>query len=433
MYSTISNLAEKIVPAWIFQRLIGRWNTDGLKKYTSNTAWALLTRVFNTLTAFVVTIYLVRYLGPTNYGELSYALSFVSLFGIIATLGIDNVLYRDLVKYPDRKNDYLGTAFLIRLTAGAAAAIAATTAGFLANPDDVSKLIISLLSITFIFSSFNIITNEFQANVAQKYPSFVTVIVVLILNLLKLTVVVTGQGILYLALIFLLEPILYAILFSYIRIRYYGSFRNWNFKWSVAKSLLYDAWPFIFVGLFMTLYSRIDQIMLKHIIDSAAVGVYDAALRLSEAWLFIPAIIASSLFPAIVNAKKISTAEYRARLLTMVYVFVALAVIVAIPLSLMSKWIIEIFYGSAFAGSAAVFAIYVWIGVWAVIDIVARHFLVVENMRKTIFFMTVATALLNTGLNFILIPAYGPVGAAWSTFISYALFSIPLIMIYRLK
>lgn len=433
MHSTLNLISKKILPQWIHHGLIGRWDSYGLKRYASNTAWALAARLFNAVTSFLVTIYLVRYLGPTNYGELSYALSFVGLFGIISTLGIDNVLYRDLVKYPERRNEYLGTAFVIRLMAGIVAGLAAAFAGFFANPDDVSKLVIALLSMTFAFSAFNIITNEFQANVAQRYPSLVTMVVVFILNLLKILVIVFGQGILYLALILLLEPILYAIFFSYIRIRHYGSFKTWRFEWPVAKSLINDAWPFIFVGVFMTLYSRIDQIMLKHLIDSAAVGIYDAALRLSEAWLFIPAIIGTSLFPAIVNAKKISVQEYRSRLLAMTYVFVALAAAIALFLSLLSHWIIDVFYGEAFAESAVVFSIYSWVGIWAVVDIVTRNFLLVENMRKTIFFMTMATALINTGLNFLLIPAYGPAGAALSTFISYAVFSIPLLKIYKLK
>lgn len=433
MYTTLYKISERLMPAWLHERLIGRWGAHGLKRYTSNTLWALIVRIFNSVTSFLVTIYLVRHLGPTNYGELSYALSFVSLFGIIATLGIDNVLYRDLVKYPDRKNEYLGTAFTIRVVAGTIAGLTAAAFGLYANPDDVSRLVIILLSCTFVFTSFNIITNEFQANVAQKYPSFVTLFVVIILNLLKLGVIIAGEGVLYIAAILLLEPVLYAIFFSYIRIKHYGSFSAWRFDRGVAKSLLIDSWPFIFIAVFMALYSRIDQIMLKHLVDSAAVGIYDAALRLAEAWLFIPAIIASSLFPAIVNGKKAGTGEYRARLLLMVGVFLSLAIAVALPLSLLSKPLIALLYGAEFSGSAAVFSIYVWVGVWAVIDIVTRQYLIVENMRKTIFFLSAGTALLNTGLNFLLIPALGPAGAAWSTFISYAMMSIPLIFIYRLK
>lgn len=433
MRTVLHGLIQKFLPPWMYSRLVGRWNQHGLKRYFNNTAWALLARTVNTLTSFFVTIYLVRYLGPENYGNLSYALSFVSLFGIISNLGIDNVLYRDLIKYPEKRNVYLGTAFSIRLVTGLTAGAVAALAGFFANSNDVSYLVILLLSATFVFSAFNIITNEFQANVAQRFPSIVTLIVVFILNALKIVVMLKGEGVLYIAAILLLEPILYALFFTYIRVRHYGSFRTWRFDTQVALSLLRDSWPFIFIAMFMTLYSKIDQIMLKHLIDSASVGIYDAALRIAEAWLFVPAIIASSLFPAIVNAKMQNVREYRTRLLTLVGIFIALAVCIALPLSLLSGPLMQLFYGDAFAGSAVVFAIYIWISVWAVIDIVTRQFLIVENKRKTIFFMTAGTALLNTGLNFILIPLYGPAGAAWSTFVAYSILSLPLILIYRLK
>lgn len=173
--------------------------------------------------------------------------------------------------------------------------------------------------------------------------------------------------------------------------------------------------------------------MLKHLIDSTAVGVYDAALRLAEAWLLLPAIIASSLFPAIVNGKNLGIDEYRTRLLTMSGVFVGLAVAVAVPFSIFSDRVINLFYGSDFSGSGIVFSIYLWVGVWVAIDIVTRHYLLVENKRKTIFFLTAGTALLNTGLNFIMIPAFGPAGAAWSTFIAYAVLACPIFMIYKMK
>lgn len=433
MHTHLHTIAQKLLPTWIYERVIGRWNVDGLKRYTSNTFWALLARTINTLVSFLVTIYLVRYLGPENYGNLSYAISFIGLFGIIATLGIDNVLYRDLVKYPAQRNTYLGTAFVIRLLSGVVAALTAGIVGFLANQDDVSKLVILVLAGTFIFNAFSIITNEFQANVAQKYPSFVTIVVVFILNALKLGVIFLGEGVLYFALILLLEPILYAILFSYIRVRHYGSFKTWRFDGSIAKKLIHDSWPFIFTAVFMALYSRIDQIMLKHLVDSAAVGIYDAALRIAESWLFIPAIITSSLFPAIVNAKMHSVREYRTRLLTLTIIFAIGAACIALPLSMFAEPIMLLLYGDAFAGSAIVFAVYVWVGVWAVISIVTHHFLIVENLRKSIFFFTVGTALLNTALNIVLIPAYGPAGAAWSTFISYSLLAVPLVLIYRLK
>lgn len=433
MYSYINHLTARILPAWVHDRLIGRWNSHGFNRYFSNTAWALAARIFNTATSLFVSIYLIRYLGPENYGQLSYALSFIGLFTIISTLGIENILYRDLVKYPEKRSTYLGTGFVIRLTAGIAAAIFASVSGWVTNPDDVSRLVILLLSATFLFTPFNIIITEFQANVAQKFPSFVTMVVVSILNLLKIGVIVANEGILYVAIVLLIEPILYAVFLSYIRIWHYGSLRDWKFDRLVAKQMLIDAWPFILVALFTTVYTRVDQIMLKHLVDSAAVGVYDAAVRVAEAWLFLPAIIASSLFPAIVNAKeKLGSREYRYRLLTMTGALIIMSVILAIPLSLLARPLMELLFGPTFIDSAMVFSIYIWASVFIVADMALRNFLIIENMRKTIFLISALVAVLNIILNLFFIPVFGPVGAAWSTLIAYSIFLWPLTRVWKL-
>ena len=51
-------------------------------------------------------------------------------------------------------------------------------------------------------------------------------------------------------------------------------------------------------------YMNIDQVMIKEMINSEAVGQYAAAARISGAWNFIPTAIVVSVFPAIINAKK---------------------------------------------------------------------------------------------------------------------------------
>ncbi len=50
--------------------------------------------------------------------------------------------------------------------------------------------------------------------------------------------------------------------------------------------------------------ARIDQVMLQEMIGSIEVGYYSVALRLIESFGFVPMILNSSIFPALVNAKK---------------------------------------------------------------------------------------------------------------------------------
>ena len=89
---------------------------------------------------------------------------------------------------------------------------------------------------------------------------------------------------------------------------------SWKFNKKLALQILKDSWPLLFVGAFTLIYSRIDQVMVKQFIDQTAVGLYGAAVTIAEIWYFIPAIIISSLFPAIVNSKKINENVYKKRL-----------------------------------------------------------------------------------------------------------------------
>ncbi len=429
MYAHLNAFARLLLPNWIYTHFIGDWNTGAFKKYSYNTGWALLTRTVSIVLSFLVTIYLIRYLGPENYGQLSYAVSFVGVFSIISSLGLDNILYRDLIKYPDQRNHYLGSAFILKLVAGTIAATLTIVTAFFLSQGDVSRMVIFMLATTFIFNAFNVIGYEFQANVQQKYPSLVSLAVVVILNILKILVILLDKGVLYIGLVLLLEAILYAALFIYIRRRYYGTLFAWRFKISVAQSLLKDSWPFIFIAAFTTIYVRIDQIMLKYLLDASAVGLYDAAVRIAEVWLFIPAIIVSSLFPAIMNARASSIQEYKRRLLILCVLLCTFAAVVAIASSLLSKPLMRLLYGPAFLASAGVFSIYVWSGIWASLDIVVRYFLIAENKRVLIFTTSLAAAVINILLNLILIPYLGIYGAAWSTFISYMLLAFPVVLI----
>ncbi len=172
----------------IFLSIIRLKSNLGFKKYFVNTGWSLLAKIVSLVISFFVTVYMVRYLGPENYGQLSYAISFVSIFSIIATLGIDTILYRDLVTHPEKTSELMGTSLGLKLIAGILASLLAIISAIILSPKDISFYLIILISFTFIFNSFNIIAYEFQAHVQQKYPALISLITVITLNILKLLV-----------------------------------------------------------------------------------------------------------------------------------------------------------------------------------------------------------------------------------------------------
>jgi O-antigen/teichoic acid export membrane protein len=160
---------------------------------------------------------------------------------------------------------------------------------------------------------------------------------------------------------------------------------------------------------------KVDQIMIKQMLGSIQVGEYAAAARLSEAWYFIPVVICSSLFPAIINAKKISDKLYYERLQKLYDIMVWGSIVIIIPVTLSSEWLIAITYGSEYSRSAGVLVIHIWASIFVFLGVASSSWFIVENLQKYSFYRSLMGACLNIVLNFLLIPRYGVYGAAIST------------------
>ena len=64
---------------------------------------------------FTVGIYVARQLGPSKYGLLNYAISLVGIFSVVISLGLDQIVVRELVKTPENRDKLLGTTFILRV------------------------------------------------------------------------------------------------------------------------------------------------------------------------------------------------------------------------------------------------------------------------------------------------------------------------------
>jgi O-antigen/teichoic acid export membrane protein len=411
-----------------------KWADAGFQKYFKNTGWLFAAQIFSMGASFIATIIIARKLGPGNFGQLSYAVSFISIFSILATLGIDNILYRDLIKHPEKKKEYLGTALTIKLIASFITAILVCIFAFYFGQDDVSKILIAILSIGLIFNAFQIINFEFQAQVKSKYPSIISCIANFTVNALEVMVILTGRGVIYLAIVATFGSILSAILYWYFyEKKIEGKLFSWKFDKNIAKNLLRDSWPLIFTGGFTLVYARIDQVLIKNMLGASQVGIYGVAVILAEVWNFIPGILVSSFFPAIINAKKTSEEIYYARLKKLSLLLLSLAIIISLSMTVLSSFFIHLIYGQAFMGASIILQIYVWSSVGTFLGVLASNYLITENNQKTLIFMTFIPMVINVILNIWWIPKYGIVGSAYATLISYSFGPLTLLLFKKTR
>lgn len=391
----------------------------GFKRYLKNTGWLMFGRIGGMVISFFVTAYVLRYLGPDNYGILSFAVSFTGLFSFLASMGIDSILYRDLVDQPENQYVLLGTAFGLKITGGLLAILVMLFwLPFMHNTLLTNELII-LISLSFLFQSFNIFQYFFQAKLISRNITLIYLIAVIILSLLKISVASFRGSLIFFGFILLLEPILYGLGYMYVYKQYKYLITSWRFDLKVAKKMIYSSWPLVFSSAFALIYSRIDQVMIKQMLDYKSVGYYDAAVRIAEIWYFIPSIIISSVFPAIVNAKKYGQAQYLNRIKKLaLYVFVG-SFVAAIPIFLFAPLVVEVLYGAAFFPAVGVLRLYVWSGLGVALGMVMNNYLIIEDRTQVSFYINLLAMIINVVLNIYFIPSMGIQGAAMATLVSY--------------
>jgi O-antigen/teichoic acid export membrane protein len=196
---------------------------------------------------------------------------------------------------------------------------------------------------------------------------------------------------------------------------------RWKFSKALSTSLLKDSWPLMLTGIVVVIYMKIDQIMIKHMINEEAVGLYAVAVRLCEAWYFIPVTICNSLFPAIVNAKNVSLIIYNNRLQKLYDILAWISIAIAIPITIFSADIIRLLFGTDFLQAAPVLTVYIWAGVAVFLGVASSQYLITENFTKLAFSRSFIGMVVNVLLNLALIPKYGIIGAAYATLVSYSL------------
>lgn len=413
-------------PRWLrwLPAFLRRWIEDNsaLQKILENLSWLMLERVVNMTIRFFVGVWVVRYLGPEQYGVYSYALSFVGLFTAATTLGLDGIVIRNLSSEEWSEEEVMGTAFGLRVGAAVLTMIIVAGTIFSVNDEWITRIAVLVVSGHLVFKSADIFKLWFKSEIKSKYPVWVRSGVVMLNSATQVAFILLGLPVLAFLALFLVQSGLKAggsyLMYQFVSER--GS-TTWTFRWGAARTMMQDAWPLIFAGLSVSVYMKIDQVMLGEMVGESAVGIYATAVKISELWYFIPTAIAGSVFPKIVSSKENASEEvYRDRMQAFYDIVALFSYIIILPVALSAGPLIEFLFGTEYADAAPILQVHIWAFLFVSLGVARRKWLVTENFTRFTMFATVFGALVNVGLNVLLIPSYAGLGAAWATLFSYA-------------
>lgn len=388
-------------------------------RYVKDVSWLVAERILRMSMGLFVGVWVARYLGPREFGLFSYAQSMVGLFAVFSTLGLNGLVVREMVSGKVDSGKLLGSTFILKLAGSIFVVLLLCLVVGLQLNSAGTRWLILIISSSAIFQSFNVIDLYFQSKVLSKNVACSNFFVLILSSIFKIILIVLNAPLLFFAYIVVFDSIILALSLVYFYLKDRKIIPCWSFDKAVAKKLLVSCWPLIFSGLFVSLYMKIDQVMIDTMLGASAVGEYAAAVKLSEAWYFIPVVIASSVFPAIITAKNKSSALYSNRLAKLYAVVVWAAIFIAVLVTLAGDQIVGVLYGDDFRVSAEVLKIHIWSGIFVFLGVTSSKWLLCENIPIYSMYNTIIGVLINVALNYILLDLIGVVGAAWATLVAY--------------
>ncbi|MBI5446638.1 MAG: flippase [Deltaproteobacteria bacterium] len=408
---------SEFLPTFIRDRLEGR---RGLVEIVHNTGWMMGDQILRQVVGLLVGVWLARYLGPQLFGDYSYAFALVMMASPLAMLGLDEMGIRRMVQDPSSKDELLGTSFTLMLAGGILAFGVVLASVFWTRPEETTvHWLVGILGAGVVLQAFIAIEFWFESQMEWKFTALGKVWAFALANLAKVALILAKAPLVAFAWCGLAEAAIGAVgLLIVFRSRGH-SVARWRFNPGTGRSLLADSWPFLFSAVLMTIYLRIDQVMLGSMVPSAELGNYSVAVRIAEAWYFIPGAICSSVFPAVMKAEGESEEFFYAHLQRLYGLMVLLAYAVALPVAFFSRQVIRTLFSDAYSDAGPLLAILVWTGVFTSLGVARNVFIVAKKWARLNLLSVGLGCLLNVLLNLALIPRYGARGAVIATFISY--------------
>lgn len=403
-----------------------------VKRYFFNTSWMMGEKILTMGLALVVSIFVARYLGPEKYGILSYAISLSSLFAIATHMGLSGLAVRELVNNPENHEELMGTIFGIKFVGGLIAMIAFVAFIFVTgDTNEVEFWVLLIVSGTILLKPFEVFDFWFQAKVMAKYSSVTRAAATVTLSVIQLALIVLGAQILAFAIAYLFQALLIALLFVYFfKVKADLPFKKWKFKLLRVKELLGQGWMIMLGAIFAMVYLKIDQVMLRWMVDAEEVGIYSVAVKLSEAWYFIPTVIVASLFPKLLELRK-KEAQFKVRLQQLFDFLFSIAFVLAIVITFISEPVINALYGIEYGKAAVILSIHIWAGVFIFMRAAFSKWILIDDAIAFSMITQGVGAGVNVLLNFVFIPKYGGLGAAIGTILSYAMASYFSLFFYK--
>lgn len=383
-------------------------------KVIQNAKWIMLCKGAQALLQLVVGLLCARYLGPSNYGLLSYAKSAVAFAIPVMQLGLDETLVRELIERKAQQGEILGTTLLLRLLSGAGCAgIVCVFVASLNPAEPVTLAVTVLYSLSLLFRAGEVIGLWFHSGLRAKVPEAISLAAYGLISAFRIFLLATGKSVLWFALAGALE---FGLVSGFLLIAYKRcSFQRLRFSWGTARQLLGRSRYYVLAALPVVAFQNLDHMMLKSLAGQQETGLYAAAITCSVVVQFVFLAIIDSARPVILDRKQRDNQAYEDSISRLYGIIFYLAAVQGIAFCLLAKPMVQILYGDAFLAAVPVLQILAFQPPLSYLGTVRNIWILAEEKHRHLPVINLLGFAANGILNAVLIPHWGACGAAMAT------------------
>lgn len=382
-----------------------------------NASWIIACRIVQSLISLVIGMITARYLGPANYGVISYVSSVVAFALPIMQLGLNQTLVKEFVQAPEKEGKILGTALAINILSsilsmvGSIAFVAFVNAG-----EKETILVCALYSLTLLFQATEMTRYWFHSKLLSKYPSIAMLCAYIVVSFYKIYLLVTQKNIAW----FALSNVLDYFLISVILLIIYHKLGKQKLEvdWRLGREMLSRSKYYIIPSLMVMIFHHTDRIMLEIMVGKVETGFYSAAITCIGISGFVFSAVIDSMRPVILEAKKKDPADYETKVIQLYSIITCISLAQSIGMTLLAKPLVFLLYGEEYAPSAVILAVAVWFVTFSYYGSVRNVWILAEGKQKYLLGINATGAVANIVLNLVLIPIWGGVGASIASVIT---------------
>ncbi len=390
-----------------------------------NTLVQVLGKAVTLIFGITTTALLTNYLGPSGFGEYTFALSFVAIFSSIADWGTTLIAVREASRTPQDQGQIFGNVLFLRLGLSVLAMLCVWLIMFFfpitsPNPDALRRLVILSSTLILVFALKTSLEIVFQTKIKMERTALVELAASLSTLTFSFLIISLGGSLSFLVSGLILANILATVL-AFVLVQKLSPL-NLSLSLPVLKRIAFEALPMGGTLILYSVYNRVDSVILQALKGSEAVGIYGLSYRIYEVLILGAFYLMNSLLPII-------SQETDRQRLHLIYqktldVLILAGGVVFLGTILFAPLAVKVIAWHRLAEFSQSIPLLQILGLAAFVSYLNHltgYTIVALGKQRTYFLISVAALTFNLILNFLFIPSFSFYAAAWITVLTESL------------